>query len=51
LADVRDKLVAALKQQKLAQGEQAYANTLLAKVPIRLNESQLAHLTNAPAAK
>ncbi len=44
LATVRAALVRALRQQKQAAGEQAYANTLLAQAPIQLNEIQLSQL-------
>jgi parvulin-like peptidyl-prolyl isomerase len=45
LADIRDRLVQVLRQQKERQGEQAYANTLLAQQPVRVDEIQLSHLT------
>jgi len=44
LADIRDKLMQAMRQQKQRQLEQAYANALLAKAPVRLDEIQLSHL-------
>ena len=51
LADMRDRLVRALRQQRVAQEEQAYANTLLQRQPVRVNEAELARLTGAaPAA-
>jgi peptidylprolyl isomerase len=45
LADVRDKLIAALRQAKQRAGEQAYADALLAKQPVRINEIELSHVT------
>jgi len=45
LADVRDKLIAALRQAKQRAGEQAYADALLAKEPVRINEIELSHVT------
>jgi hypothetical protein len=45
LADVRDGLVRLMRQQKERQGEQAYADTLLAQDPVRIDEIQLSHLT------
>jgi peptidylprolyl isomerase len=44
LADVRANIVNALRQQKQRQLEQAYANTLLAKQPVQVNEIELSHL-------
>jgi peptidylprolyl isomerase len=44
LADIRDQLVRALRQQKQEQEETAYASGLLAKQPVAINEIQLAHL-------
>ena len=44
LADIRDNLVRVMRQQKERDGEQAYANTLLAQQPVRLDEILLAHL-------
>jgi peptidylprolyl isomerase len=44
LADARDALVRALKQQKQADLERAYASGLLAKQPIAINEIQLTHI-------
>ena len=49
LADVHDQLVRALRQQKTQQEAQAYANSLLAKDPVQLNEIQLSHLTGSTA--
>ena len=51
LADVRDGLVRLLRQQKERQGEQDYANTLLARAPVRIDEIALAQLAGAPAAR
>jgi peptidylprolyl isomerase len=45
LPEVRDNLVRLMKQQKEHQGEQDYANTLLAQQPVRVDEIQLSHLT------
>ncbi len=47
LAEVRDRLVRALRQQRVAQEEQAYANTLLQRQPVRVNEIELARLAGA----
>jgi peptidylprolyl isomerase len=44
LAEVRDGLIRLLRQQKERQGEQAYANTLLAREPVRIDEIQLSRL-------
>jgi peptidylprolyl isomerase len=44
LPSVRDSLVRALRQQKQAAGENAYASGLLAKQPVAINEIQLSHL-------
>ena len=44
LAEVRDDLVRLLRQQKAREGEQAYANTLLAREPVRIDEIQLSKL-------
>jgi peptidylprolyl isomerase len=41
LADIRAALVRALRQQKQESGERAYANALLAKQPVRINEIAL----------
>jgi peptidylprolyl isomerase len=38
LAEVRDQLVAALRQRKMQANEQAYLNGLLAKSPVSVNE-------------
>jgi hypothetical protein len=46
LADARDALVRALRQQKQRQMEIAYTNTLLAKQPVQVNEIELSHLAN-----
>ena len=45
LAEVRDGLVRLMRQQKERQGEQAYADALLATAPVRIDEIQLSHLT------
>jgi peptidylprolyl isomerase len=45
LAEVRDKLIAAMRQAKQRAGEQAYADALLAKQPVRINEIELSHVT------
>ncbi len=51
LADVRDRLVRALRQQRVAQEEQAYADALLQRQPVRVNEIELARLAGgSPAA-
>ena len=44
LAEVRDQLTRALRQQKQRELQQAYANALLAKQPVRVDEIQLSHL-------
>jgi peptidylprolyl isomerase len=44
LAEVKDSLIRALRQQKQRQLEQAYSNTLLAKQPVQVNEIELSHL-------
>ena len=44
LADVRETLIRALRQQKQRQLEQAYSSTLLAKQPVQVNEIELSHL-------
>jgi peptidylprolyl isomerase len=44
LPDVRDGLIRLLRQQKERQGEQAYASTLLAREPVRIDEIQLSRL-------
>jgi peptidylprolyl isomerase len=43
-ADVRGGLIRLLRQQKERQGEQAYANSLLTREPVRIDEIQLSHL-------
>jgi len=48
VGDVHEQIVRALRQQKAQQVAQAYANALLAKQPIQLNEIQLAHLAQTP---
>jgi hypothetical protein len=49
LADVRDQIVQALRRQKQAALENAYASSLLEKQPIAINEIQLSRLaTGAP---
>ena len=50
LADVHDRLARALRQQRVAQEEQAYADTLLKRQPVRVNEIELARLAGPPAA-
>ena len=49
IGEVHEQLVRALRQQKTQQEAQAYANGLLAKQPVQLNEIQLSHLA-VPAA-
>jgi peptidylprolyl isomerase len=44
IADMREALVRALKQQKQSQMEAAYASALLAKQPAEINEIQLSRL-------
>jgi peptidylprolyl isomerase len=44
LAEVRDQLVRLLREQKQKDLAQAYANSLLAKSPVRVDEIQLSHL-------
>ena len=44
LADVRDGLVRALREQKRGELERAYASTLLAKQPVAINEIELSRL-------
>jgi peptidylprolyl isomerase len=44
LAAVKDDLVRALRQQKQQAEETAYANGLLAKQPVAINEIQLSHV-------
>lgn len=45
LADVREKLIAALRQAKQRAEAQAYENSLLEKQPVRINEIELSHVT------
>jgi parvulin-like peptidyl-prolyl isomerase len=45
LADVREKLIAALRQAKQRAEAQAYENGLLDKQPVRINEIELSHVT------
>ncbi len=47
LADVRNDIARALRQQKEQAGERAYANTLLLRQPVQVDEIQLGHLTSA----
>ena len=47
LAEVRDGLIRLLRQQKERQGEQDYANALLARAPVRIDEIALAQLAGA----
>ena len=49
LASVHDQLARALRQQRLAQEEQAYADGLLAREPVRVNEIELARLAGGGA--
>jgi peptidylprolyl isomerase len=51
LAEVRDGLIRLLRQQKERQGEQDFANTLLARAPVRIDEIALAQLAGAPATR
>jgi peptidylprolyl isomerase len=44
LADARETLIGALKQQKQAELERAYESGLLARQPVAINEIQLAHV-------
>jgi peptidylprolyl isomerase len=44
LAEARDTLVRALRQQKQRQEEAAYESALLAKQPVQVNEIELSHL-------
>ncbi len=46
LSDVRDRLIQLLREQKQKALAQAYANNLLAKQPVRVDEIQLSHLTS-----
>jgi peptidylprolyl isomerase len=45
LADIRDSLIRALRQQKQQDLERAYANALLQKQPVAINEIELSHLS------
>ncbi len=45
LADVRQNLIRALRQAKQRAAEQAYADALLTKQPVRINEIELSHVT------
>jgi peptidylprolyl isomerase len=45
LVQVHDALVRALRQRKQEDGERAYANSLLAKQPVRINEIALSLVT------
>jgi peptidylprolyl isomerase len=47
LADVRDQLVRALRQQRVAQSERALIDDLLRRQPVQLNEIQLQNLIAA----
>jgi peptidylprolyl isomerase len=44
VAEVHDQLVRALRERKQKDLAQAYANSLLAKAPVRVDEIQLSHL-------
>ncbi len=44
LADIREGLVRALREQKLGEQERAYASGLLAKQPVAVNEIELSRL-------
>ena len=44
LAQVRDALIKALRQQKQEMGERAYVNGLLVKQPVRINEIALSQV-------
>jgi peptidylprolyl isomerase len=44
VAEVHDQLVRALRERKQKELAQAYANNLLAKAPVRVDEIQLSHL-------
>lgn len=46
LADVKESLIRALRQQKQRQLEQAYSNVLLSKQPVQVNEIELSHLAS-----
>ena len=45
LADIHDALVKAMRQQKQAELQRAYASSLLAKQPVAINEIELSRLT------
>jgi parvulin-like peptidyl-prolyl isomerase len=45
LAEVRENLIRALRQAKQRAAEQAYADGLLSKEPVRINEIELSHVT------
>jgi peptidylprolyl isomerase len=49
LADVKADIIQALRRQKQAEEENAYASRLLEKQPIAINEIQLSHLTTGAA--
>jgi parvulin-like peptidyl-prolyl isomerase len=49
LADVRDQIVRALRQQRMAQNERAFVDDLLRKQPIQLNEIELQRLMPSPS--
>jgi len=46
LAEVREQLVQALREQKRKELASAYANSLLTQQPVRVDEIQLSHITN-----
>jgi parvulin-like peptidyl-prolyl isomerase len=48
LADVRDQIVRALRQQRMAQNERALVDELLRRQPIQLDEIQLQRLSQSP---
>ncbi len=50
LPEMRDRLSRALRQQRVTQEEQAYANALLEHQPVRVNEIELARLAGASPA-
>jgi parvulin-like peptidyl-prolyl isomerase len=43
LAEIRQALIAAMRQQHQAAAERAYADALLAREPVQVNEIELAH--------
>ncbi len=45
LADIHDALVKAMRQQKQAELQRAYASSLLAKQPVAINEIELSRVT------